>query len=92
MLQAAHIRPVSENGSDDPRNGLVLCANHHLAFDANLFAFDPETLDVVYKPSGVIGVDLGITNESLRHLKNKPHPDALMWRHTHWKRHVGLSN
>ena len=59
MLQAAHIRPVSENGSDDPRNGLVLCANHHLAFDANLFAFDPETLEVVYKPSGVTGVDLG---------------------------------
>lgn len=92
MLQAAHIRPVSENGSDDPRNGLVLCVNHHLAFDANLFAFDPETLEVVYKPSGVTGVDLGITNESLRHLKNKPHPDALMWRHTYWKRNVGLSN
>ncbi|MGI6318232.1 MAG: hypothetical protein ACOX1J_05800 [Dethiobacteria bacterium] len=23
MLQAAHLRPVSEKGSDDPRNGLV---------------------------------------------------------------------
>ena len=28
LLQAAHICPVTEGGSDDPRNGLVLCLNH----------------------------------------------------------------
>ena len=35
--QAAHIIPVSENGPDDPRNGMSLCRRHHWAFDAGLF-------------------------------------------------------
>jgi putative restriction endonuclease len=29
LLQAAHLRGKAERGSDDPRNGLVLCALHH---------------------------------------------------------------
>jgi hypothetical protein len=32
LLDAAHIRGVAEGGSDDPRNGLMLCVNHHRAF------------------------------------------------------------
>lgn len=28
LLDAAHIKPKKDNGSDDPRNGLVLCATH----------------------------------------------------------------
>ncbi|MFY9475623.1 MAG: HNH endonuclease signature motif containing protein [Bacillota bacterium] len=89
MLQAAHLRPVSEKGSDDPRNGLVLCANHQLAFNAYLFAFDPESLDIVLKP-GVTAEELGITVNSLRELSNKPHPEALAWRYGFWKRNMGL--
>lgn len=33
ILEAAHINPVSNEGSDDVNNGYCLCANHHLLFD-----------------------------------------------------------
>ena len=40
-LEAAHIIPVSEKGtSADVRNGLLLCRNHHVLFDA--FAWAPD--------------------------------------------------
>jgi len=42
MLDAAHIIPVDEDGTDDPRNGLILCKNHHAAFDRNLFTINPD--------------------------------------------------
>lgn len=42
LLQAAHIVPVHHNGCDDPRNGIVLCANHHLAFDKGFFIFNRQ--------------------------------------------------
>lgn len=35
ILEAAHIRAVSENGSDDVKNGVCLCANHHRLFDSD---------------------------------------------------------
>jgi putative restriction endonuclease len=44
LLQAAHLRGKAEGGSDDPRNGLVLCALHHLAYDRGLFAIEPTSL------------------------------------------------
>lgn len=47
MLQVAHICGKGEDGSDDPRNGLVLCANHHRAFDEYLFSVDPSSLRIV---------------------------------------------
>lgn len=34
VLQAAHIIPVSNSGNDDTENGICLCANHHLLYDA----------------------------------------------------------
>jgi putative restriction endonuclease len=33
-VEAAHIYPKSENGSDDIRNGIALCKLHHWAFDS----------------------------------------------------------
>jgi hypothetical protein len=42
-----HIVPKNQNGTDDPRNGLTLCARfedapHHWAFDAGLFTLCPR--------------------------------------------------
>jgi len=37
LLDAAHIIPVEKNGTNDWRNGLLLCKNHHVAFDRKLF-------------------------------------------------------
>ncbi len=47
LLDAAHLRAYRDKGSDDPRNGLVLCATHHRAFDKRLFTIDPSTLALV---------------------------------------------
>ena len=78
LLDAAHIRPKLADGSDDPRNGLVLCANHHRAFDAGLFAIDP-TLEIHCLPGGPDRAALGITVASIAHLSQPPHNDALSW-------------
>ena len=40
ILQAAHIEAVADGGSDDPKNGICLCANHHLMFDHDLIRID----------------------------------------------------
>jgi putative restriction endonuclease len=42
LVDAAHIVPVSENGSDATNNGIALCALHHRAFDRGLVTVDPE--------------------------------------------------
>jgi putative restriction endonuclease len=78
LLDAAHIRGVADKGSDDPRNGLILCKNHHAAFDANLLSFQPETGAVVVR-DGVsveqLGIDVFVLKDEIR-----PHTDALRWR------------
>lgn len=85
MLEAAHLRGDAQDGSSDPRNGVLLNAALHRAFDANLFAFDPDTLDVVVRPQGPSISQLGITCPHLRGLSKKPHPDALRWRYEAWR-------
>ncbi|OQX05383.1 MAG: hypothetical protein BWK80_52260 [Desulfobacteraceae bacterium IS3] len=36
LIDAAHIIPVEENGTDETSNGLALCALHHRAYDKGL--------------------------------------------------------
>lgn len=64
ILEAAHIRPVADNGSDDPRNGIPLCPTHHCAFDLNLFAYNPESLQMEFA-NGYTAQSLGITRLEL---------------------------
>lgn len=43
LIEAAHILPVSCEGStDDTYNGVALCSLHHLAYDNNLVSFDKK--------------------------------------------------
>jgi hypothetical protein len=50
LVQGAHIYPVSAPGSsDEPWNGLALCANHHLAFDRHLVGVHPGTSAIVFR-------------------------------------------
>ena len=44
ILEAAHIKAVADNGSDDVRNGICLCRNHHRMFDENLIKIDYDKL------------------------------------------------
>lgn len=41
-VEAAHIYPKREGGSDDVRNGLTLCKLHHWAFDAGWLAISDD--------------------------------------------------
>src|SRR5262245_33742573 len=50
LLKAAHICGVAEQGSDDWRNGIPLCATHHEAFDDHLFCIHPKSKAIECKP------------------------------------------
>lgn len=84
VLEAAHLRPKARAGSDDPRNGLVLCATHHRAFDAGLFAVEPGTLALRPRPGGPSLAELRVTRASLAGLARPPHREALAWRWSRW--------
>lgn len=80
VLDAAHIVPDKDGGSSDPRNGLVLCATHHRAFDARLFDIDPGSLQI---EAGFDGPDLEtqrIPRHDVTHLRRQPGKAALEWR------------
>ncbi len=79
MLEAAHLRECWEDGSFDPRNGLILCRNHHSALDSGLFAFEPPTNRIKCGPYGPTLGEMGITRKNLSHLPKLPHPDAIKW-------------
>jgi putative restriction endonuclease len=85
LLDAAHLRPKREHGSDDPRNGLVLCASHHRALDAGLFAIEPESLRIHFNTSGPDARSLRTDYPTLQHLPKKPHAEALQWLWTRWR-------
>jgi hypothetical protein len=79
LLQAAHLCPVGAGGSDDPRNGLVFCLNHHRAFDLGLLRIDPKSLTVHAGPDAGSLDELGVRMQSIGHLGRLPHPEALGW-------------
>ena len=79
VVQAAHIRPVAEDGSDWDGNGIWLCQNHHSLFDAGIWSIRPGDLAVV--PAD--GYDLSsllMDKSDLKHLSAAPFPDAVEWR------------
>ncbi len=92
-LDAAHLCPRTEAGSNDARNGLVLCAVHHRAFDAGLFGFEPVTFGLRYRPSGPDAAMLRIGRAGLEHLAHQPHREALEWCWRRWnQRHTVAEN
>lgn len=49
LIDAAHILPVENDGTDETWNGIALCALHHRAYDRNLITFD-ETYHIFLNP------------------------------------------
>lgn len=76
LIKAAHLLPFSKGGTNDPRNGLPLCANHHDALDGGLVKINPLTLELVVT-GDYAREQLGITQRDLGALRAKPHPEAL---------------
>lgn len=65
-LEAAHIVPRTLKGSDDARNGLLLCRSHHWAFDAGIVGVNANYQVVV--PEAVLAIP---ANQLLLHLHNR---------------------
>lgn len=78
LLASAHLRPRFAKGSDEPQNGLVLCANHHLAMDAGLWRVNPQDAQVVAR-SGVDLRRIGVIRVDLSHLRAQPSVASLEW-------------
>lgn len=84
-VQAAHIRPVEEGGSDSVRNGLALSGTLHWMFDRGLISIDPEEHRILIShnkvPGDVVqrliqpGERLTLPDDP----RNWPHPDNLRW-------------
>ena len=83
VIEAAHIVPVSDDGSDWGGNGLLLCRNHHALYDLGKWCLDPEQLKVV-PASGQDLSTLQVHRSNVRHLKQGPDPAALQWRWEKW--------
>lgn len=87
--QAAHIIPVAAGGTDDPRNGLALCPNHHWAFDNGLFTVTPEMQIQVSEAASALAVNnelKELSGQFVRRPENErfmPHETALEWHATH---------
>jgi putative restriction endonuclease len=92
-VQAAHVVPVSEGGTDDIRNGLALSHTLHWAFDWGLFGIREDRK--IYIPRRIRRM---VANTFLREFHGKPiiearteymrvHEDALAW---HMKHRVRL--
>jgi HNH endonuclease len=79
LIEAAHIIPIANQGSNDPTNGLPLCALHHRAFDIRLFHIDPISRDIVAAP-GIQKHKIGITAAQLSLKRGSPSAQALAWR------------
>lgn len=42
LVEAAHIVPVGDDGTDEITNGILFCRNHHRAYDMGLLAISPD--------------------------------------------------
>ena len=91
MLEAAHCCPDSMGGTDDHRNGLLINAALHRAFDRQLWAIHPDTLQVVVRPQGPTAAEMGIAHTDLSGQPALPHPDALRYRYRLFVQHNNLS-
>jgi putative restriction endonuclease len=80
MLDGAHVVPVANGGSDDPRNGLLLSASHHRAYDKHLWSINPSTLEIETSPKGPNLRQMKFERRDVGHLQEAgtlPHLDAL---------------
>lgn len=82
-VQAAHIRPVEEDGPDTVRNGIALTGTVHWLFDRGLLSFDDD-YNILLSPHGVPDdLDKLIRPERKLLLPDspewRPHPTYLNW-------------
>lgn len=79
LLDAAHLKARAKGGSNDPRNGLPLCKNHHRALDDGIVGVDPETMIITGKGASENLQSLHVERSDLSHLPSAPDRTALKW-------------
>lgn len=67
-IEAAHIRPVRDDGPDDIQNGLALCSLHHRAFDRGIIGLREDGQEFRVMVSELIR---GTSRNSLIDLRNQ---------------------
>lgn len=84
FLEAAHIIPVKNRGTDNKKNGIILCKNHHKAFDDIFFKINYQNYNIeILKENKV---SLRILRDNINHLTNKPGNIFLEWRYKNYKK------
>lgn len=86
-VQAAHIRPVEQDGPDTVRNGIALTGTAHWLFDRGLISFNDE-YRILVSPHGVPDdLDKLIRAERILllpdHPERRPHATYLRWHREH---------
>ena len=76
---------VEEHRADHALNGLVPCATHHRAFDAQSLGIEPGTLRVV-PDAPLTTEEPRITVTDILNIPRHPHPEAPSWRWDRWTR------
>lgn len=88
-VQAAHIRPVEDGGSDDVRNGIALSGTLHWMFDRGLIAIEPESHRILVShnkvPADVVArlIRPEQTLSLPKDVRDWPHPRNLQWHREH---------
>lgn len=88
-VEAAHIIPVGENGTNDPRNGIALCCSHHWAFDRFLWTLTTDLKIVIPRRVRAMSQNAGliaISGKTMRLPKEKHLAPALEATDHHRKR------
>jgi putative restriction endonuclease len=86
--EAAHIKPVSENGPDSVQNGIALSGTVHWMFDRGLIGLSDELDIIVHKKvNDKEGVE-SILNPTRKLIppsreSHRPHPKFLEWHRLH---------
>ena len=83
-MQAAHIRPVEESGTDSVRNGLALSGTLHWMFDRGLVGLANDLTILVSRQSNDIEAVTSMINSSGKILvpdrfANRPRTEFVTW-------------
>jgi putative restriction endonuclease len=94
IVDGAHIKPFSEFRDDFFDNGLLLCKNHHWAFDRGWFSVGDDYRAVVpddriHEENPIGGLSLQDFDGEPILLPNQathnPRIDSLQWHRSFWK-------
>jgi putative restriction endonuclease len=91
-VEAAHIKPVEENGPDIITNGIALSGTAHWMFDRGLISLSDDLNVLVSRQVNDVHSVWGLVNKARRasipgNPAHRPHPNYLAWHREHCFKH-----